>query len=154
MIIKHNRLYNINVGIEDEFYSVHKCLENKYHLYLFGDNSIRIGTGGQATIRGTENSKGIRTKVFPSMSKESFFSDEKFEEQFKMIEEDLNEALEICITHNLVLVFPAAGLGTGLSRLPECAPNIFKALCELLVKHFGIGTTRIKNNEYKLSFIE
>ena len=45
-------------------------------IFIFGDNMIRKGLGGQAReMRGEPNAIGIPTKKFPSMSEASFFTD-------------------------------------------------------------------------------
>ena len=47
-------------------------------LYLFGDNVLRVGFGGQAKeIRGEPNAVGVRTKHRPNMHPDAFFRAEE-----------------------------------------------------------------------------
>tara|TARA_Y100000034_G_scaffold87336_1_gene104761 strand:- start:4060 stop:4287 length:228 start_codon:yes stop_codon:yes gene_type:complete len=51
-------------------------IANPNRTYLFGDNFIRKGYGGQAKeMRGEPNAYGIVTKRFPSMDKKAFLTD-------------------------------------------------------------------------------
>lgn len=104
--------------------------KNPSILYLFGDNNIRSGFGGQAKeMRGEPNAIGIRTKWLPNNDSEAFFSDS----QLGLVKEMLDSDLERAYLHAYddgVIVIPLDGLGTGLSRLPELAPEINKYLCE------------------------
>ena len=89
-------------------------------LFLFGDNHKRYGKGGQARVmRGHPNAHGIRTKHAPSMHQSAMWTDDTYENNVRMIDEDLDAALET----GKQLVIPDAGLGTGLSRLPQNAPR-------------------------------
>lgn len=50
-----------------------------YFIYLFGDNLLRKGLGGQAKeMRGEPNTLGIVSKKYPSNSLSSFYSDGDF----------------------------------------------------------------------------
>lgn len=40
------------------------------------------------------------------------------------------------------LVFPKDGLGTGLAKMPEKSPNLFKFLCRILKESFDINLTK------------
>lgn len=49
---------------------------NRHKIFLFGDNLLRRGLGGQAReMRGERNAVGIPVKNRPSMTEGSFFSD-------------------------------------------------------------------------------
>jgi hypothetical protein len=101
-------------------------------LYLFGDNDARIGYGGQAKeMRDEPNAVGIRTKWRPGMSYADFFNDDQYEEVVKMFNEDLTPVWTH-IDSGGVVIIPADGLGTGLSKLPELAPMCNQALVNLL----------------------
>jgi len=96
--------------------------------YVFGDNTKRVGMGGQAgEMRGEPNAFGIPTKRLPSQYDDSFFSDEDFEEVKIIIDKHINE-LEKIVRNGHIVVIPQDGLGTGLSELPTRAPKIFKYL--------------------------
>lgn len=67
----------MNIEIQEEYFSIEQCLHNPDKIYVFGDNLIKKGLGGQAQIRNCPNAFGISTKRFPSMSLDSFFSDKR-----------------------------------------------------------------------------
>jgi hypothetical protein len=100
-------------------------LQNNPHvLYLFGDNNIRRGLGGQAgEMRGEVNAVGVRTKWAPEMAASAFFDDDEFATISLMIDSDLQPAIDHAIGGGVVVI-PADGLGTGLSQLPERAPRV------------------------------
>jgi len=97
---------------------------NPDKIFLFGDNLIHIGYGGQAKeMRGEANARGIPTKKKPSMLPDSFFTDNEYDDNIKAIDKAFSK-----IPPNHTIVIPMAGLGTGLARLPEKAPRTFKYL--------------------------
>lgn len=94
-------------------------------LYLFGDNAARYGRGGQASeMRGEPNAVGVRTKRLPSMDPSAFFRDDPASvvAQVAMIDEDLAPVFAHARRGGVVVV-PADGLGTGLSRLATSSPR-------------------------------
>lgn len=104
---------------------------NRDKIFLFGDNLLGTGFGGQArAMRGEPNAIGIPTKKKPTNHTDAFFTDAEFEQNKAAIDQafgrfaGLNEGTEI--------VIPSAGLGTGLANLPEMAPRTFEYLeCRL-----------------------
>ena len=69
-------MHNLKERIEvQELYSVKDCLDNPHKLYIFGDNLIGVGKGGQAIIRDCPNTFGIPTKRLPHRENNAFFSD-------------------------------------------------------------------------------
>lgn len=120
---------------------------NRDKLYVFGDNMVREGYGGQAaSMRGEPNSFGIPTKWYPNNATESFFSDDQFK-----TDSTLWWALYGAFSHlkqileqNHTVVIPSDGLGTGLSRLPELAPTIaayIDGCIAELEEAYGVVTT-------------
>lgn len=98
--------------------------DNKDKIFLFGDNDLRIGFGGQAKqMRGEKNSIGIRTKKAPSMGTDSFYTDDELEENIKKIDEDF-----LKIPKDKDIVIPSGGIGTGLAMLNIKAPKTFEYL--------------------------
>ena len=131
----------MKIEIQKEWYSVEQCLANPNKLYVFGDNSLRIGKGGQAQIRDCKNSYGIATKYTPRMDNEAFFSDKP--DQAEIVFNDIKELYEFYITDKTdiidTIVFPADGLGTGLSEMPLRSPKMFKWLHETISLLFDIN---------------
>ena len=97
-------------------------------LFVFGDNLLREGFGGQAKeMRGEPNTVGLITKRKPTMEECAFLTDDLFEVWAKASGEDF---LHLFL-HKGVVVWPSAGIGTGLAQLPSRATLIFEAI-ELL----------------------
>lgn len=107
-------------------------------IYLFGDNELRIGFGGQAKeMRGEPNAVGIVTKKSPT----AFMSDDELILNKQKIDSDFNtikiklaklNSFWDSVKGRVVVVIPADGLGTGLADLPNKAPKTYKYLCEKL----------------------
>ena len=96
---------------------------NPQVLYLFGDNLLRIGYGGQAAeMRDEPNAVGVATKKAPGMGSKDFFTDDEYLENIEIIHDDLKRARDHLIAGGIVVV-PSDGLGTGLSELPKRAPS-------------------------------
>lgn len=111
-------------------------------LFVFGDNTLRVGKGGQAIIRDLPNAFGICTKWSPGIWERDFFSDED-ETAAMHIEEDIN-LLKALLNHDPLvagIVFPSQGIGTGLSAMPEKCPKLFQYLNERLWQEFGFDNT-------------
>ena len=139
----------INVVVQEAWYSIEQCKANPRSIYVFGDNLLRVGEAGQASIRSCNNAIGIATKKKPSMLESSFFSDKEYDKLEPFLKKEIDKIVSIMFSDNLdTLVFPIDGLGTGLSKLPQMAPKVFLALSALLYKTFGIVTDQ---KTYKLS---
>lgn len=101
-----------------------KDLTNNPDVYfLFGDNTVRKGLGGQAKeMRGEPNAIGIATKLTPTSGSNAFFSDKELEHNCRIIAKDFRRAFKLR-SEGYLIVIPADGLGTGLSELPQRAPE-------------------------------
>lgn len=100
-------------------------------LYVFGDNTIRKGMGGQAgEMRGEPNAVGVATKLLPSQMDNSYFSDNDYTNNIKTLMSDLQPVINH-LKRGGIVVWPLDGIGTGLSELPQRAPKTWKALCQL-----------------------
>ena len=126
------------IEITDEWYNKHLMEANPNCLFVFGDNMMRVGNGGQAVIRPYPNTFGVATKAAPSMDENAFFSDDK-QRHFDTIRDDLGMLKEIMLSGVYQkIIFPRNGLGTGLSKLREKAPKINALMLEILEKDFRI----------------
>lgn len=116
---------------------------NPDKFYVFGDNAVRIGMGGQAgEMRGEPNAIGVATKRAPSMSPGSFFSD--CEEDARTLAADMLIVNSALMTAKIVVV-PRDGLGTGLSQLPTRAPRLYAGLYAFFHLHSdNIGCPWVK----------
>lgn len=118
--------------ITQKWISRHDLSDNPDRLYLFGDNLMRRGMGGQAKeMRGEPNAVGVATKRAPTMNNEDFFCDDYFDALVDQMIVDLAPAVRHLMNGGTV-VLPADGLGTGLSQLPQRAPNIHRFLTGFL----------------------
>lgn len=92
-------------------------------IFLFGDNVMRVGMGGQARfMRGEPNSRGVATKLAPGESDSCYFDDHNPLHR-DVIEADLN-MVDLFLEKGKTVVVATAGLGTGLSELPSRAPGL------------------------------
>lgn len=102
------------------------------YIFLFGDNLIQRGLGGQAKeMRGEFNAIGIPTKKQPSNADYAFFSDIEYKSNIKAIDKAFM-ALDK-YSDGTILILPSAGLGTGLADLENKAPFTFKYLRTKLI---------------------
>ena len=94
--------------------------------FVFGDNVMRTGLGGQAReMRGEPNAIGVVTKWAPNMQPGSFFDNtlacrELVEQDLRLVQQALDAGRTV--------VVPTDGIGTGLSRLPKVAPNLNRSI--------------------------
>lgn len=95
-------------------------------LFVYGDNDLHTGKGGQAIIRDEPNAMGIPTKKKPDDDNGSFYSDSELDSNRKKISQavsSIRDAMDGSIYS--ALVFPKDGLGTGRAQLNTKAPNTF-----------------------------
>jgi hypothetical protein len=123
IVIRQKRIYREDLGTND-----------KVALYLFGDNLMHEGMGGQAAeMRHEPNAVGVPTKKAPFNDASSFFSDADFDDVDAVYAGIFSEIKEKFEDGKFkVLVLPADGLGTGLAALDKKAPKIFALLQEYL----------------------
>lgn len=110
---------------------------NKNSIFVFGDNDIRSGFGGQAReMRGEPNAIGIRVKKSPSMDSSSFYTDDEYNININKIAEDLLRLNQV--SQGKTIIFPEDGIGTGRAMLDQTAPMTFTYLSNNLYAMFGI----------------
>lgn len=108
---------------------------NKDKIFVFGDNNLRYGEGGQAVIRSLNNTEGIRTKKEPNNNSSSFYNDKEYEDNILRIKEDVKRIKRL-EDSGKTIVFSSGGYGTGLARLNEKAPKTLEYLNEILFEYF------------------
>jgi hypothetical protein len=111
---------------------------NPNKIYVFGDNTQRTGTGGQAQIRNNSNAMGIATKLAPSNDESAFMIDFDLDKNKVVIDGDIAKIKATGKT----LVFPKDGLGTGLAKLKEKAPQTYAYLKQRLLEEFGFDNDK------------
>jgi len=115
--------------IHQGYWTINSVVEQPSHLYVFGDNDIGKGKGGQAIIRDLDNSIGIPTKKLPSYDINAFYTDNEYQQNCAKIDKAIYKMLKNFLKKNFThLVFPEDGLGTGLAKLPSKAPKTNKYL--------------------------
>ena len=119
---------NKKIQIE-KIYSIDLVRKNSHKMFVFGDNSVGYGKGGQAIIRDEPNSFGIPTKKSPMY----FYKDDDYEKNCQQIDDAIKKILQ---DDKQIIVLPVGGLGTGLARLNIVAPNTWEYLCKRLLKQF------------------
>lgn len=109
-----------------KWYTREMAQNNPNALFVFGDNLVRKGYGGQAAaLRGEPNAVGIPTKVSPSV----YMSDKDFEKAKIAIDEAF-DTLNTHLEKGGVVVWPVDGVGTGLAQLEIRAPKVWNYLKE------------------------
>lgn len=141
------------IEIYNGFWSQQVVKSNPDKIYIFGDNDLRIGLGGQAVIRNLSNTFGIRTKKIPSNTQDSFYSDSEYEFNKQKILQDVLQIKLFQISGNQI-VFSDGGYGTGLASLKTKAPKTFKYLVDLLKSFFNYDNETGKIWKYIPSFDE
>lgn len=127
------------VYLETRAYTVDLVRSEPDTLFVFGDNTLRTGKGGQAIIRDEPNTLGIATKHYPSMEPSSFFSDDI--KSYNALMVDISSFLSYVLYSELDssrVALPYHGLGTGLARLPSRAPKLYQILLKLVYKDNGV----------------
>jgi hypothetical protein len=104
--------------------------------FVFGDNLLGFGRGGQAIIRGAPNAFGVPTKRKPAMSAGSFFEEGNESDldavlgRLKLLWEELTQGRSVVIP---VTSDGQVSLGLERAELRERAPTIYEAIC----RHVG-----------------
>jgi len=114
------------IHVQHEWYTEEQLDSNPDTYFIFGDNCVRKGRGGQAKVcRDKPNAVGVVTKWTPSHDEEAYFSDnpETLEKILSLIDDDFLKVVDLLDAGKNV-VFPAAGIGTGISELPTRAPRV------------------------------
>lgn len=116
---------------------------NPMVMFVFGDNDIRQGLGGQAKeMRGELNAIGIRSKKLPAKTPDAYWTDKEYEQNLAKIDEDLLP-VERHLALGGIVVLPTDGIGTGLGRMGIKCPKTFLYLVdrlETLMKAYGETT--------------
>ena len=120
----------------EELFTIELVKANPHKLYVFGDNLLKTGNGGQAVIRDLPNTYGIPTKREPRTGKGAYFSDAKDEAVALSI-------AMICLNtiyNNGVfeaIVFPTKGIGTGRAHMKSKSPMLYKMMKNKLETYFN-----------------
>jgi len=109
-------------------------IANSNVLYLMGDNEQRVGKGGQAKeMRGERNTHGIRTKRAPLRTPDVYWSDDDYERQIALVDEDFQSLVKRYRRGYSAIVCPLDGLGTGEAQLHTRAPRTLQYIDKWLI---------------------
>lgn len=141
--------FSDKICIFGRFWDVPDCNESPRSLFVFGDNDVEKGCGGQAVIRPCRNAIGIPTKKYPSNRSDSFYTDAEYESNCQKV----TDAIELIIFESKKydeIVFPSDGFGTGLASLATRAPKTLKFINDMVAECFGVEYENIKKNGLQL----
>ncbi len=97
-------------------------------LFVFGDNMMRHGLGGQAgEARGEPNAIGIATKMKPSMEPDAFLADHDHDNWFAAERPTMRRLMDASKSGRTI-IWPLDGIGTGLAQLEKRAPSIWNTI--------------------------
>lgn len=85
---------------------------NPTHIFVFGDNLLRIGTGGAAKLRDMKNTYGFITKKAPTYKDEDYYTPEEYEIIY--IAEIIN--LKQIMSDNSDKTFLISKVGAGIAN--------------------------------------
>jgi hypothetical protein len=104
---------------------------NPHIIYVFGDNLLGCGLGGQAKeMRGEPNAFGIATKASPY----KYLNDNEHFYQMALYYAHRFKQLSDYLKLGRSVVWPKDGIGTGLADLANKAPRI-NNLLRLHIEH-------------------
>lgn len=132
------------IALFTSYWSAKDCKKSPKSIFVFGDNDVHQGIGGQAVIRNCKNAMGIPTKKYPNNNPKSFYTDKTYYENCQKILNAVSKLIRESVKYEEI-VFPEDGFGTGLAKLPEKAPRTFKYLEKLIDDVFGIDYESIRN---------
>lgn len=114
-----------------KFWTVKTLEKNRNTLYVFGDNDIREGMGGQAIIRGQKNAVGVPTKKSPNLT--DYYTDKEYYDNKVKIKSAVKKVYKKFKNDKYkYLCLPEDGLGTGLAKMPDKCPRTYKYLLKKL----------------------
>ena len=121
----------MKVTIYKGYWTVAAAKKNKSYMFIYGDNNVGFGHGGQAIIRSEPNAFGIPTKKYPDNDPTSFYTDDEYEDNVKNISNAMLKIIKVLTDKKNKfegIILPENGLGTGLANLPNKAPKTYDYL--------------------------
>lgn len=105
-------------------------------LFVYGDNDLKTGKGGQSIIRDLPNTVGIPTKKAPNNLAQSFYNDNELGLNMEKISIAINNVIEKS-KHYKIVYLSEGGLGTERAKLPILAPKTFEYLNKAVSNMIG-----------------
>ena len=113
--------------MEEIFIDKKYLKENPNHIFVFGDNTLRVGLGGAAILRNEPNTYGFITKKKPSHRDEDYYRPIEYNDVYK---EELG-ILKFMIKDNPDKTYLISKLGAGLANKYK----IFEKIIEPNIKN-------------------
>ena len=117
----------VQVKIYHGYWNEYYVNTHPYAAFIFGDNFMKAGKGGQAMIRFCNNAYGIPTKKMPNNSFNAFMTDRELSINKEFIKMACNKIIANSFQYKYIYL-PEDGLGTGLANLKNTAPMTFMFL--------------------------
>lgn len=95
---------------------------NKNFIFVFGDNSIKKGRKGGASLRDLENTYGFITKKYPCNKPHCFYTIEEYKTIYK---QEINK-LKAYIRQHSDKIFLISKIGSGLANRYGIFESIIK----------------------------
>lgn len=106
-----------------QWYTTERLRSEPEARFVFGDNCQRVGRGGQAAAcRDEPNAIGVATLYAPG---DYYRAADPFALQTVLLDLAIVAA---ALAAGRTVYAPMDGLGTGLARLPEHAPNLYRLI--------------------------
>lgn len=119
-------------------FSIQLCKQQPQSLFVFGDNALHRGKGGQAIIRDCENAVGFITKYKPTWESDAFLTDTSITRLEAWITGFDATIFTLLVTQNYTgIVLPKDGVGTGRAKLAQSSPLCFSRIQEYFQSTFG-----------------
>lgn len=112
---------------------------NPNKLYVFEENTTKVGNTGPLAIRNLPNAVGLRVRKGPGTKSAAFFTDIEFENNKKIITEDIINIKYLSFCYDSV-VLTSVGYGLGSTLELRCS-NTWNFLVDVLKYNFDFDNT-------------
>ena len=79
----------------DGYWTIEYVRDHPSALFVYGDNDVGVGKGGQAIIRDLPNTAGIPTKKYPANYTDSYYTDNQYYENTTKIVNAINKIIQL-----------------------------------------------------------
>jgi len=107
---------------------------NPNHIFVFGDNLLRVGKGGAALLRDEQNTYGFITKKEPNNIDSSFYRPNEYKEVFDNELRKLIKKIELYPNRTFLI----SKLGGGLANKYSIYEKVIKPGLKPLEKYDNV----------------
>lgn len=109
----------------------HYLRQNPDHIFVFGDNLLRVGKGGAAILRDEPNTYGFVTKKAPTHNSSDSYKPEEYSSKYEVEIKRLKKEIEKSPTKTFLISKLGAGLANKYGIWEKIIrPNIRKDLSQ------------------------